>query len=111
MTGGRTVNYRNEGGTLVHQHSFFIQLNPVVNSSDVNFMTRYTYAAKIVYDRLTHYGMMSETDETTPKWSADRPLCSNGSDTYETRSASFGDKEFELVRQAKDKAAISVNKK
>jgi len=97
---GRKVNYRNIGGELVHSYSFFIELDHIVNASSLNFTTRYTYAAKIRYDRITHYGMMYETDSDNPKWTYDRPLCLNGADTY---SSPLTPDELNKIIKAKQK--------
>ncbi|MDR3253259.1 MAG: fimbrillin family protein [Tannerella sp.] len=101
------VNFRNVGGTLVHQNSFFIDLSHTMAHSPSTFTTSFTYAAKIKYDRLTHYGSMNETVPQTPKWSEDRPLCSNGSDVY---SSSLTPDELKRISTAAEAAKKKIFK-
>jgi hypothetical protein len=82
MPGQAQVNFKNEGGTLVHHQAFFIELNQTMAHSPNTFMSSFTYAAAIKYDRITHYGQMTETVPGLPKWSPDRALCSNGTEVY-----------------------------
>ncbi len=100
------TTYRNVGGTLVHSQQFFIELKHSTFTTPSLFMTNFTYAAKIRYDRITHYGIMRESEPSAPKWSADRPLCINGADLY--NSSPLTKDELERYRLAKDKIASQL---
>ncbi|MDR1380152.1 MAG: hypothetical protein LBJ47_01590, partial [Tannerella sp.] len=65
----------------------------------------FTYAAAITYDRLTHYGIMRETNPSVPKWSADRALCENGTDV---NSTPISQEEMERIENAKKKVASQI---
>jgi hypothetical protein len=102
------TNYRNNGGVLVHSQSFFIELNHVsAGNRASSFKTAFTYAATITYDRITHYGIMRETDPNplNAKWSADRALCANGTDTASTP---ISQEEIDRIENAKKKAALQI---
>jgi hypothetical protein len=105
ISGQTPTNYRNEGGELVHSQSFFIDLYHGIVRSPTTFKTNFTYAAAITYDRITHYGIMRETDPTRPKWSPNRPLCSNNTDVYSTP---ISEEEVKRIENAKKKAASQI---
>ncbi|MDR2915435.1 MAG: hypothetical protein LBV74_11480 [Tannerella sp.] len=105
------TSYRNVGGTLVHSQSFLVDLKDKgVVQAPTQFATKFTYAAKIRYDRITHYGIMRESNPSIPKWSSDRPLCNNGKDVH-TNSTPLTKDELERLRLAKDKIASQIFKK
>ncbi|MDR0698010.1 MAG: fimbrillin family protein [Tannerella sp.] len=101
------TNYRNVGGELVHSQSFFIELNHVIVQVPSSFKTKFTYAAAITYDRITHYGIMRETDPARPKWSADKPLCENDTDVN-TSSTPISAEDIKRIEDAKKKAASQI---
>jgi hypothetical protein len=109
ISGQTPTNYRNVGGELVHSQSFHMTVDK--NAGRTNQTTqfksgsKYSYAAAITYDRITHYGIMRETNPTSPKWSADRPLCVNGTDVYATQ---ISQEDVKRIEDAKKKAASQI---
>jgi hypothetical protein len=102
--GRRKTNFRNIGGALVHRQSFFMKVSKIAQSP-TTFKTVYTHAATIRYDRITHFGIMNETDPASPKWSTD-----TGSLCTSTNSAPISQEELKRLEDAKKKAYIQIYK-
>lgn len=102
------TSFRNVGGEEVHNQSFLIELkHETVNTPSV-FKTKFTYSAKIRYDRITHYGIMRDPNNPTI-WSANRPLCVNNTDIH-TNSTPLTEEEYDRIMKAKDKIAKQFSK-
>lgn len=100
------TSFKNVGGEEVHFQEFLVDLNNKKVQDPVNFTTKFTYSAKIRYDRITHYGIMRDPNNPTI-WLADRPLCANGTDLH-TNSTPLTEAEQRRIEEAKKKVAAQL---
>lgn len=102
------TSFENIGGVEVHAQQFLVDLKNQRVQDPANFTTKFTYSAKIRYDRITHYGIMRDPNAPTI-WLADRPLCSNGQDIH-VNSTPLTEEEQKRIENAKNKIAAQLYK-